>query len=936
MILYLKFADGFHRMKMDARSDISLNFSHDNLDNPTNYISEYSYNLQVPRCPENNKLFSNFVHLDSVVLAGGYDPTKRMDYVLLDNTGTIISTGSAIVNNIDSKNYNLSLVGSQSYIFNRLLNAGFDTEKAASDDTYFLMDDPLKYRKVGSSMSVIPIRLISANNAINSSLVAASWLIDNPQFYLTAIERFMLVPSYGLFGIVSETEAYIASIVGFAPTAQGRYKEFESDVWLEKGTIDGTPAQKPSFLPVLCSARDASGDPINKVDVQDGTVDAQMLEYRSYYQQPYIYVSMLWQLFAREFEGITEGYRLILDGRWFSPTNQELNRLVYMLPQLATDLGGYIDTIPSTQKYVSKYMPQTYDIIDQTDYPVGGVNHGQVEGLKTLNYTSTSNEVLVQSTKLNKISVTADVTMQINGKPGKTMYFDGFNPFLYTLTVRDGNNNILTSSEALVFMLPNDHAVSYEDLTNFMYVEQLIRNRVTSGGDRIITVFYDPVVGSGNLNFSITNEVGVVPVTNGGITVEAVLTFENNCAPYMYIEGGVQHYWYNGQLPLRSLYGYVITGGTIEKAARSNSTVSLERLFTSEAPFNVLLKYSKLHHLMWLVDDNEKTVTVLRSVDYYADRVAEGIRDITDKVDVMQGVVTKPLSWNSRRVIFNLDEPSVDGVDGYADRYGQSYGSKVIVTASNLNRDDKELLKGIVSSVMFSQNLAPCGQLLYVDDKRMASYMEQPPLPANRSNGECASVSGNFYYRHNNGLIPAEMKDGWRDAAYITDDHAMETRDSRFCWHGEDIITDEQQCSVLPVLNTVSDDGLSVLFAPVQEQYTYAPDEPTEYLYERCWKDYIEEVYNLQNKTIQVYAHINKELYDYLRRNPFVTIQNCLYILTSLEGWGEHATTCRLTLRQVHDLTKLTGGATLPIATEILTEDGEELLCEDDDNLIQE
>ena len=197
-------------------------------------------------------------------------------------------------------------------------------------------------------------------------------------------------------------------------------------------------------------------------------------------------------------------------------------------------------------------------------------------------------------------------------------------------------------------------------------------------------------------------------------------------------------------------------------------------------------------------------------------------------------------------------------------------------------------------------------------------------------------MSGNFYYRHNNGMIPAEMRDGWRDAAYITDDHAMETRDSRFCWHGKDIIADEQQCSVLPVLNTVSDDGLSVLFAPVQEQYTYAPDEPTEYLYERCWKDYIEEVYNLQNKTIQVYAHVNKELYDHLRRNPFVTIQNCLYILTSLEGWGEHATTCRLTLRQVRDLTKLTGGATLPIATEILTEDGEELLCENDDNLIQE
>lgn len=111
MKLYLRIREGgsFQLMKMDAGSDISLNFSHDNLENPSNYVSEYSYNLKVPICPENNKLFTNFVHLDSLVVSGGYDPTKTMEYVILDNSGSLISTGIAYIKTISDGYYNLSL-----------------------------------------------------------------------------------------------------------------------------------------------------------------------------------------------------------------------------------------------------------------------------------------------------------------------------------------------------------------------------------------------------------------------------------------------------------------------------------------------------------------------------------------------------------------------------------------------------------------------------------------------------------------------------------------------------------------------------------------------------------------------------------------------------------------------------------------------------------
>jgi len=898
----------YAEVKLDDRQDVQLNFTHDNLENPTVYVSECSYSLKLPRCAENDKFFSQFCQLDSVVLVNGYDPTRRMDYMLLDSTGAIISTGSAVINTIDGQNYNLSLLGSQSRIFKRLLNAGYDTMKAAEDDTYYLMDDRLRYERIYSQGLG---RFTPQDNGITDELVYTSWMIDQPIFNISqiTIRHLRLCAAYGLLSDehVTETMAYMCSIIGLAPTSQGRYKDFESDTWLEKGTINGSPAAKPSFLPVLCSTRNIDGEPINMVEVKDGTIDAQMLEYRSYYMQPYIYISALWQLFAAEFSNITNGYTLSLDTRWFNSENTELIRLVYMLPPLATDIGGHIGSIPEDTGHFPylKYMPQMYDIIDQTDYPVGGTVGGQVPGLSTLNLTCTSSDIVIERTHLNKIRVVANVDMQLNGKSGKTMYYNGFNPLLYTITLRDNSNNVLVSEEVLIFMLPSDNAVDFNTLTDFMYVDNIIRNRVHSNGDKLMTVIYDPVVGSSTFHFTIDMEVGITPAEDVTLNVEALLTFENNCAPYMYLEDGVQHYWYNGQLPTQSVGGTLTFGGAIEVAARSNSTISLERLFSAEAPFNVLMKFCKLHHLLWVVDDTAKTVSVVRASDYYADRYAEGISNITDTVDMSKEITMSPLSWESHRIIFNLSDPNVTGVEGYKERYGQGYGSKVVVTKNNLNKNDKELLKDIVSSVMYGQTVAPCGQLRLVTDEKTVQHTELNPQIANVSNGESAAVFGNFYYRHNNTQLEAVVMTGWRVAAYITDDHQMETRDGRYCWHGIDVI-EGVQCNVLPVFNTVSDGGLSVLFAPVREQYTQQPDEPSTYLYEHCWKNYIEEVYNAQNKTVELYINISPSMLAILRRNPLVQIENCIYLLTEIKGWGEHSQKCKCKLRQITNINKLT------------------------------
>ena len=112
--------------------------------------------------------------------------------------------------------------------------------------------------------------------------------------------------------------------------------------------------------------------------------------------------------------------------------------------------------------------------------------------------------------------------------------------------------------------------------------------------------------------------------------------------------------------------------------------------------------------------------------------------------------------------------------------------------------------------------------------------------------------------------------------------------------------------SARPVFRTVSEGGLSVLFAPVREVYTPTPDQPTTYLYECCWQNYIKEVYNAQNKTLEAYIHLPRKVFDTVRDNHFVRIGDMVYLMTYIKGWGEHNTLVRCTLRQITDINNLT------------------------------
>lgn len=955
MILYLKKNAGgeYRRVVIDPRESVPLNFTFEDIENPTNYVAEYTYSVKLPVCEYNNKFFDFVNLLDSVVLHNGFSPAESMQYMATTSAGMFLSTGTATLTDVSGDYYTLRLVGSQARLFQQLLNAGYDTKKDAEDSDYYLMTDWLKKRKTMWAVTG------EQRNMMCAHLVYASWMIDNPIFDFTTLRNTYLKNAYGfnLFSGITETQAFIASLVGFAPTAQGKYKDFDSGAWLEAGTVEylnSQTAATPTIMPVLCNRRDGKGETVQDVIADDGVIEPQIGEYRSYYQQPYIYISALWHFFQQEFAAITDGYTLNLDSRWFNAYNAELRRLVYMLPRPAVDRERKIDVVsmPNTGSGLNNthVMPQGY--IRTTDRPFQHT-------ISNLSAKSTINTEAVSVEAGQELNADVSLTLDIENfaysqtytylDDNAWYYYNGYNPYEMTVQVVGGGNNIVAERKYIIYPVSSDGVVTMATMQADTYINDLLIALVyttgSNSGHELLTPEYNPWKKGYSADHSLTIHTNIRAVVSesGNYRVRVQIGYYNNQLPFVMKgtkpspidEQNTDLYYYsaspgNYQITMER-YKVTVTG-SVSESHRSGATVSLENLFADIVPFNVLLQYSKIRHLYWQVDDVAKIVTVKRATDYFAD--LQSVNDITRCVD--RSITIKPLAWNEHKVLFNLGDMECSYVDGYADRYGHGYGDKELITTNKTSKETKELFNGNVkASAMLSQTVVPIPSL--TARKTTPEAIEVVPMPLNVSDGKSANVHGNFYYRHNNGTWQGEILSGWRDNhVLITDDAPIEAASGVYCWRGQgDIPGTALSISKRPVFRTVSADGKqSVLFAPVQEQYTMTPDEPEAYMYERYWKGYIEEAYNVQNKLIEVTAKVSTILLEKIRHNPLVYVQNNLYVVLNIKGWIENGM-CRLTLRQVHDLTKLTGGATLPREMQILTEDGEELVCEDEDNLIQ-
>ena len=373
MRVYVKI-DGWKELIGDI--DMKLNFAWDNLSNPTQLISDTSYSIKVPVCPTNNKIFKEIRLLDSNLKSIPYlDPIPTK---ITNDLGTVLSDGTSVLNSIDKSNYNLSFTGTLSKIFKGLKNARWGKE----------LTDWLKYRLYSTN------NLVLYDNVLTKDIVACSWNLSNPPDFSLDIN----LRNYNGLDISKDpyrftlNNAWISTFLGFTNIAQGRYEDFESDKWLTTPLYNWSPDYHTGelannenryysdaylILPVhkdgevniyakpesetgkVKSAAFTISESLNvynkweqtggahenmtlnfEPDFGEGLTENQMNEYRSYYQQPYLYIDSLFRMLMTkgpdkdktDFEEITDGYSLFFDDDIFLDKNGNKQKWVFTLP----------------------------------------------------------------------------------------------------------------------------------------------------------------------------------------------------------------------------------------------------------------------------------------------------------------------------------------------------------------------------------------------------------------------------------------------------------------------------------------------------------------------------------------------------------------------------------------------------------------------------
>lgn len=864
MHLYFKINNKWVEPEYNTESTepVSLNFSFDNLENPTDYVSEYSYNISLPKTAKNNKLFDEYKQIDSTVK---YQPTERIDYIYISN-GDTISNGEAYLTGISESNYEFALNGSLYTIFNKLLNSGWDEKR--NDEDYYKLNEIW-----GGGLTITP------------SIVSQSFNTDNTTFDFDVVKRIRF-----------NAEKFV-EIAGFMQTTQKELKDFDTDKWLYNNEI----------LPI------GDYDTSTQNNIHSGSLnEQQMCEWRCYKLRPYIYVLRLWQIFNDMCKTIT-GYDLILDSRWFNENFEYLKGLVYTLPMMDTE------NVDASNQYVQTLQTATIG----RNWNIWTNYNANIISPYTITCSGANKAIYEWSLPLQ---------FHMNGGWGIDARQNHwiFNPsqFIYLeAKVTNGTTDYI-SKRYIYVPLPSYKKDNGQDYMYNIDAATLAIYRTLC--DEVLVYRYETeqttINSQGNLETTlkfgdVNGKIQLENVDNAHLELNFSVGHGSDACPIKILH----HYhnmWGTEKVEINDISGGIDGGFTSDTLSEntllylngSNTKLTMGKLMGDVSPFSILLKFTKMFGILWVVDDNNKQINVIRRSDYFWDSFHRdmsqkspsifpyiGYYDITELTD-MSTYKIEPLAWTTRNVCFN-EESEQKTAKAYKDKYGIGYGSKLVKTSNKINNDTEMLF-----SKTDNNNIKPC--IFSAEYVTPLNVILQRGTAKRQDDNYLIDDDGVFCYRVENGTYAASQRHGYRvdnDGAYvlITGDTQKEIADGTYCWHYNNLENDVKTY-VRPVFSECNGNRYSVLFGEPYELYStnFPSSKSVKFVYEECWGDYVKEVYNPDNKTLIVKAHISGQLYNRLKICPFVVLGNIGYLVIKINNWNDENLT-ELKLRQITSLKTL-------------------------------
>lgn len=310
----------------------------------------------------------------------------------------------------------------------------------------------------------------------------------------------------------------------------------------------------------------------------------------------------------------------------------------------------------------------------------------------------------------------------------------------------------------------------------------------------------------------------------------------------------------------------------------SNYRLSLNDMWNNEYNlFNEILKYCKMYRIGIILDDIKKTITFKALNNYFSDYKIE---DWTNKVDKLKDWSIKPITIENKYLLFNTEDSEVQLIKDYKEKYGVNYGNYKLDTNYNFNNDSTDLLDGIKTSIVSTDNVLSWTSL-YNNKNILYSFANEVFVKCADKDNKYVSPFGQFYFHRGFAEFKTDLN---MRKVVLSDDTQLQIVNNTY-FYSQDI--NNLPVTTYPNLGIVRYDNCCLFTIPL-ENYTYDNNyfSLCKGIYENFWERYIEERYNVQNKIVTCYLRLTPKDYIDFQFNHFIKINNQLYMVNKIYDYN--------------------------------------------------
>ena len=847
---------------VDERIGIAFSKQYENLDDPTKIYTTWSKTIQLPMTANNNKIFDKLYRPDQIVTTAGIDPRKKVPFVLLHNQEHIV-TGYAKILKVDNsqknKKYQITLYSVLGDVLNDLKLMTFNAAQAKSADP----EHPTKYLlRNGLSSSCI----------INRNIVKQSWEQQSGH-------------------VMDLQNKGDLDYIGFMPTYQGCYPDFDSkSLELYDGRVD------PYW------GDDDDGKKI------DRDVDEHYLgDFRSYYQQPFMWVDAIIQLLKEKIEQVTD-YKINLDPSWFNSENPYWTKAILSCPTLYNPQD---DTAEMPHENFDYQWPLA--VSNTTQQSDLSNNHKQI-----LPFTHKNGTYIMDAHGSHRFRAPGGGKAIFNMSMIYWLFAVKTDPQLTDgyAKLRDDNNLFLE------FRAVDAQTNEYIPGAKFTYMFHSGETDHTTGYDKEIDVGVasrnhpsyvtspDSNVVRKDTGYCWSGELNVTLNINWNKPYYIIMNqyARNNGDPFEFALGSwipqwdwlwtdfYQDYDTGGVSGIRGHYWYITcVNASVEESQdlRSNSKLTLDRIWSfDKTPFEYIMDYCKMFRLVFDLNEDTKEVTIMTRNRYFQNYE---IKDWSRKLDRTKDFSVEPINFDKKYFNFKYKEAEGTRHKYYQDKFKANYGSYKVDTGYDFNIDSTDIFEDLTPSMVTTKKQADSMHNTMFPKRANFmgynwKYLPRELYVENDDDGSNAGNAGAFYFKVGRYQCDGNMRHkntSGQGFNWISDDSDHQIITNNYCWH---IIPKYlTQTTWLPLITTEikdwSNNQYSFQFQQPKEIYynrnVYTVNNP-KYIYDNFWKKYMDERYSVQTKVVTAYFYLLPQDFLEFKFNKFVMLDNVLYMVNKI------------------------------------------------------